>query len=211
MSSLIDWLNASQQYFQNLGWLGVLAYAGVIVVVQLFLMPLSPFAVAAGVFFGFGRGFAAITLGTALGAAVNFLIARHVARGVVAGRLARNEKFRLIDAAIGREGWKIIALLRFCPIPFGLANFSYGLTAVAFWPYMLATIFAVIPANCFFVWLGSTAHAGIQAALGAGQQHPFKYVLMGVAIVAAFGALTYVTRIARAAVANQSAITPEQG
>lgn len=205
MSALIEWLTASQQFFRELGWLGVLAYAGVIFAVQLFLVPLMPFAVGAGVFFGFGRGWVALTLGTALGAAINFLIARYVARDAIASRLERHEKFRLIDAAIGREGWKIVALLRFCPIPFGLANYCYGLTAVRFWPYFWATVAAVIPANSFFIWLGASAQEGLQAALGAGKQHPFKYVLLGLGLAAAFAALTYISRIARAAVANREA------
>lgn len=208
MSALTDWLTASQQYFQQLGWLGVLAYAGVIIAAQFVLVPLSPFAIAAGVFFGFGRGWIAIMLGTTLGAALNFLVSRHLARGAITRRLAGHEKFQLIDTAIGREGWKIVALLRFCPVPFGLANFCYGLTAVRFWPYFWTTAVTVIPANSFFVWLGATAQAGLQAALGAGKQHPFKYVLLGLGLVAAFGALTYVSRIARAAVENQR--TPER-
>ena len=214
MSALIDWLKASQQYFQDLGWMGVLAYAGVILVVQLFLMPLSPIAITGGFLFGLKGGLAAITLGTAAGAAVNFLIARHVARNAIAHRLERHEKFRLIDAAIGREGWKIIALLRFCPIPFGLANFCYGLTAIPFWPYFLASIVAIIPGNVFFVWIGATADASLEALLGTGRpRHPFEYVLLFAGLAAAFGALTYITRIARAAVANQgeSDVAPEQG
>jgi uncharacterized membrane protein YdjX (TVP38/TMEM64 family) len=209
MSRLIEWLNASQQWFQDLGWLGVLAYAGLIVLVQMGMAPLSPFAVACGVFFGFGRGLLAVELGTTLGAALNFWISRHVARGAVASRLARNEKFRLIDEAIGREGWKIIALLRFCPVPFGLANYCYGLTAVRFWPYLLATIVAIVPGNCFFVWIGASAQVGLEALTGTGRpRHPFEYVLMGVGLMAAFVALVYVTRLARAAVMDAA---PERG
>lgn len=201
---LVDRLTASQQFFEQLGWLGVMLYAGIIVLVQVFLTPLSPIAVAGGFIFGLGRGFTAITLGTAIGAAVNFAISRYVARGFVASRLERHEKFRLIDAAIGREGWIVIALLRFCPIPFGLANFCYGLTAIRFWPYMLATVFAIIPGNFFFAWLGATAHAGLRAALGEGRpRHPFEYVLMGLGLVASFTALAYITRLARAAIAKE--------
>lgn len=202
MSPLIEWLSASQQWFQELGWLGVLAYAGLIVLVQLVMAPLSPFAIACGVFFGFGRGVAAVELGTTIGAALNFWISRYVARDAVARRLGRNEKFRLIDAAIGREGWKIIALLRFCPVPFGLANYCYGLTAIRFLPYMFGTVVAIVPGNCFFVWLGASAQAGLEALTGTGRpRHPFEYVLMGVGLVAGFVALVYVTRVARAAVA----------
>lgn len=201
MSSLLEWLTASQDYFVQRGWLGVLLFAGAIVLAQMFIAPMSPVALAAGFGFGFGRGWIAITMGTGLGAAVNFLISRYVARGPVARRLERNDKFRLIDAAIGREGWKIVILLRFVPMPFGLANYAYGLTAIPFWSYLFASIVAIFPANTFLVYLGYTAQAGLAVASGAARpRHPGEYVLLGVGVVAFFFALRHIAKIARAAV-----------
>lgn len=206
MTALIDWLTASHQTFHDLGWIGVAAWVGVIVLCQLFLAPLAPVAIAGGFMFGMTRGFIAITLGTAAGAALNFIIARHFGRGPIARRLARSEKFRLIDEAVGREGWKIIAMLRFCPIPFGFANFAYGLTAIPFWPYFLATVIAIIPGNLCFVWLGATAHAGLEVALGTARpRHPFEYALLVVGLCAVFAAMAYIAKVARAAVLGTSA------
>ena len=203
MHAIIDWLTASQQSLQELGWFGVIAWAAVILLAQVFVAPLSPLAIAGGFMFGFWSGFLAITLGTGAGAAVNFLLARHVAREAIARRLEQNDKFRLIDAAIGREGWKIIALLRFCPIPFGFANYAYGLTAIPFSPYLAATVLAIIPGNVLFVWLGATAQAGLAVALGADRpRHPIEYVLLAIGLCAAFAAMTYVAKVARAAVAQ---------
>jgi uncharacterized membrane protein YdjX (TVP38/TMEM64 family) len=203
MQRLLEWLAASQHYFQELGWIGIAAYALVIVIAQMLLVPLSPFAFAAGVFFGFGGGFAAVTLGTGMGAAVNFLISRHVARAALTQRLGPNEKFRIIDAAIAREGWKIVALLRFCPLPYGLANYCYGLTAIRFWPYWIATLLAIIPVNMVLPWIGATAQEGLGALTGQGRaRQPIEYVLLGVGIVAAMGALVYVGKVASAALAK---------
>ncbi len=203
MSSFIQWLTSSQDFFTQRGWMGVLLFAGAIVVVQMFIAPMSPVALAAGFGFGFGRGWIAITVGTALGAAVNFLISRYAARGPVARRLEKNEKFRLIDAAIGKEGWKIVFLLRFVPMPFGLANYAYGLTSIPFWSYLLASVVAIIPANTFLVYLGHTAHAGLAVASGTERpRHPGEYVLLAVGVVAAFVALRHITKIARTAVAQ---------
>ena len=207
MSALTQWLTSSEEFFQRLGWLGVFAYAAGVVVIQLFCAPLSPVGVTAGLVFGLGRGFTTMAIGTALGAAINFALSRTVLRGPVARRLEGNEKFRLIDAAIGREGWKIVALLRFCPIPFGLANYAYGLTAIPFWPYISATVLAVIPGNLFFVWLGVTAHAGLAAAAGTQQaRHPGEYAMLGIGLVAGFCALAYITKIARAAVVQTAKV-----
>ena len=203
MSSLLNWLISSQDYFLQRGWLGVLLFAGGVVLAQMFIAPMSPVAIAAGFGFGFGRGWIAITIGTGIGAAVNFLISRYLVRGPLARRLEKNEKFRLIDAAIAREGWKIVMMLRFVPMPFGLANYAYGLTAIRFWPYLLATMAAILPANTFVVWLGHTARAGLAVASGAERaRHPGEYVLLCVGLVAAFLALRHIAKIARAAVAQ---------
>ena len=206
MSSLIEWLNSSQNYFSQRGWEGVLLFACVIVLVQMLIAPMSPVAIAAGFSFGMGRGWAAITIGTALGAAVNFLISRYLARGFIARRLAQNDKFRLIDAAIGREGWKIVMLLRFVPMPFGLANYAYGLTAIRFWPYLLGSIVAIVPANLFLVYLGHTAYSGLAVASGTERpRHPGEYALLIVGIVAAFFALRHITKVAKSAVRGAEA------
>ena len=203
MSSFLHWLTSSQDYFIQRGWPGVLLFAGGIVLAQMFIAPMSPVAIAAGFGFGFGRGWVAITIGTGIGAAVNFLISRYLVRGPLARRLEKNEKFRLIDAAIAREGWKIVMMLRFVPMPFGLANYAYGLTAIRFWPYLLASLVAIVPANTLLVYLGHTAHAGLAAAAGAERaRHPGEYVLLGVGLVAAFFALRHIAKIARAAVAQ---------
>src|SRR5204862_6765127 len=128
--------------------------------------------------FGFWRGFIALSIGTAMAAVLNFLISRYLLRGPIERRLAKNEKFRLIDAAIGREGWKIVALLRFVPMPFGVANYAYGLTAIPLLPYTLATIVAVIPANIVITWFGMAAKQGVVAASGTG--HTKDLVVLGV-------------------------------
>lgn len=201
LNHIIQWLESSQAYIQSLGILGVFAYAGIFVVAQMFLIPGSPIALAGGYFFGFAYGLAGLTLGTTVGAAVNFLISRYVARGYVLRKFGGNEKFRLIDEAIGRKGWKIIALLRFAPIPFGLANYCYGITSVKFVPYILATFFTVIPANAFFTWTGHSSKEGLDVLLGKGRpRHPMEYVLLGVGIIAAFLALRYVAKIAQEAI-----------
>ena len=210
MHRLTDLLLASHDKFQHLGWLGVLAYAGALVLLQMVIIPLAPTALAAGGVFGFWKGFIAITLGTNGGAAINFLISRHLARNAVNRWLGHHEKFRLIDSAVAREGWKIIALLRLCPIPFGLANYAYGLTAIGFWPYFLATFFAIIPANCFFVWLGSTAQHGLAAATGAEQaRHPGEYAFLAIGLIAFFLVLRHITKLAKAAVAKTDAPAAE--
>jgi uncharacterized membrane protein YdjX (TVP38/TMEM64 family) len=199
-------LAQSQETFQHWGALGVLIYAAGILGLCVVILPLSPFAVAAGAIFGFWGGLIAITIGTNAGSVLNFLLSRYIARKPISRRLEHHEKFRLIDAAVGREGWKIIALLRLCPLPFGLANYCYGLTAIRLWPYSVATFFAIIPANCFFVWLGASTHAFTGGKHAA---HPGEKILLVIGLAAGFCALSYITRLAKAAVEKVESAAPE--
>ena len=126
-----------------------------------------------------------------------------MARDVLTRRLGQNEKFQVIDAAIAQQGWKIVALLRFVPMPFGLANYCYGLTAIPFWPYLITTAVAITPANLLLCWIGASAHAGLESVLGAGRpRQPAEYVLMGVGLAAGCIALVVIGRVARAALAR---------
>jgi len=212
MKLLTGWLFSSQEFFHNLGWLGMLAYAGAMGLAGLASVPLSPFAITAGLVFGFGKGLLTVQAGTVLSAALNFLVSRHVARGFVQRKLAGHPKFRAIDIAVGREGWKIVALMRFVPMPFGLMNYLFGLTAIPFWPYLVATAFPIILGNVLFVWSGATAaEAGLAAASGQAQAaHPLKIAMMVLGILAAFAATTYVARIARKAVAQRDETLADQ-
>ena len=202
---LIPFLEHTRQTLLDLHGLGILAFAGIFVAAQFFMIPVAPLGLAAGFFFGFRMGWLGLMLGCAIGASVNFLISRHLARDRVARWLNHHEQFRLIDSAIGREGWKIVALLRFVPIPFGLANYCYGLTPVRFWPYLAATCVAIIPPNSLFVWIGSTGQ-DLASLLGKGRPiHRLEYGLLGVGIVAAIIALRHLSKVARSAVRRGAA------
>jgi uncharacterized membrane protein YdjX (TVP38/TMEM64 family) len=201
LEHLVDLLEHLQKSVRDMHGLGVFAFAGVFVVAQMLMIPVAPLALAFGLFFGFVQGSLGLMLGCATGASINFLISRHLARTAVTRWLGANEKFRLIDSAVAREGWKIVALLRFVPIPFGIANYCYGLTPVRFWPYLGATCLAIIPANSLFVWMGSTFHGSLSSLVGKGRpHHPLEYVFLGVGAIAAVLVLRYLAKLARNAV-----------
>ncbi len=183
--------------------MGVIAFGLTLFVLQLFCLPLSPFGIMAGLFFGLRNGMIGVQFGTVLGAAVNFLVSRYFLRERITRWLAGHEKFQLIDEAIGREGWKIVALLRFCPIPFGLANYSYGLTAVAFVPYLAATFFTILVPNFFFVWFGATSHDALAVITGQAKVTTGQTAFTIIGLVAFFCVLTYIGRVARAAIARR--------
>ena len=101
------------EWVANLGILGpiifIAGYAGATVA----FVPGSVLTLAAGAIFGLAQGVTYVMLGAALGACLAFLVARYFARTAIEQRLSRHSSFAAIDRAIGREGRKIVFLLRF--------------------------------------------------------------------------------------------------
>lgn len=201
---LLDWLRSLQGWFAQMGFLGILVFALSYAVAAIAFIPCMPWTIAAGVFFGFTRGLLAVLLGSTLGAAACFLLARGIGREAIAEKLRRNQKFSLIDHAIGREGWKIVILLRMMPVPFGLSNYCYGLTAITFSHYMIATWAGMLYGNVVFVYLGAVGKRSLESGQ-LGHRHPLEYALTVVSLIAAFVVSTVLRRIAKTAVAQAEA------
>jgi uncharacterized membrane protein YdjX (TVP38/TMEM64 family) len=200
-----QWLTAFNEWVGSLGAWGILIFIIVYVIATVLLVPGSALTVGAGFIFGLGWGLLAVSLGSTVGAALAFLIARFVAREKITSMAKKNESFGRIDAAIGEQGAKLVFLLRLSPlIPFNLSNYFYGLTAVKFWPYALASWIGMLPGTLLYVYLGTVGRAGLQAASGtdAGRS-PLEWTLLGVGLAATVAVTIWVTRIARQALKEQ--------
>ena len=186
----MNWLENYLRSLGSLGSIGVLVFVISFAGLSMLGLPLIPFAVMGGILFGVVGGMAWVVTGSTLGAAAGFLVGRHLARERVERLVSKNPKLVMVDLAIQREGWKIIALLRMCPLPFGFSNYAYGLTKVSFWHYLGATAVGILPGEVVFVCLGA---AGRQLADVSGS--PEVRVLAWVGIAALAGALAIVRRI----------------
>lgn len=153
---MMEWLQTYLNSLGNLGIVGGLLFVVSFAALSLLGVPLIPFAVTAGLLFGMAGGLAGVIAGSTLGAAAGFLASRYVARRRIAKSLGNHPKFAAIEEAVRREGWKIVGLLRMCPIPFGLSNYCYGLTSVRMDHYLAATVLGMLPGEIVFVYLGAT-------------------------------------------------------
>src|SRR6266513_5490959 len=127
------WLHTFNDWIGKMGIAGVFIFIAVYAAATVLLAPGVILTIGAGFAFGLWKGFLAVSAGSTLGAVLAFLVARFVARDKVETIARQNEKFRRIDNAMGKEGAKLIFLLRLSPvIPFNVSNYFYGLTAVKF-------------------------------------------------------------------------------
>jgi uncharacterized membrane protein YdjX (TVP38/TMEM64 family) len=194
------------RWVNGLGPWGPIAFVGGYIVASVALIPAALLTLAAGATFGVVRGVAVAFVGASLGASAAFLIARYAARGAVERGIAGNERFGAIDRAIGREGRKIVLLLRLSPVfPFNLLNYALGLTRVRFTDYVLAMP-GMLPGGILYVYTGKLA--GEVAAL-AGGAAPARsagyYVVLGLGLAATAGVTMIITRAARRALAEVTA------
>lgn len=184
-------------WVESLGWLGPLVFILGYAVATVAFIPGSLLTLAAGAIFGLVQGTLYTLVGATLGASAAFLVARYGARGWIERRIAGNARFAAIDRAVGKEGFKIVALLRLSPVfPFNLLNYSLGLTRVRFLDYLLASV-AMLPGSLLYVYYGKAA--GSLAAVAGGvkaERGPEYWLTLGLGLVATIAVTTVITRLA---------------
>lgn len=207
-----------QQVFKDvLAWIsGLGPLAGIIFIViyiaaTVLFLPGSILTLGAGVVFGVIKGSIAVSIASTLGATAAFLIGRYLARGWVSKKISDNEKFRVIDEAVAREGWKIVLLTRLSPVfPFNMLNYAFGLTKVSLKHYFWASWIGMLPGTVMYVYIGSLA--GDLATLGTGQRTRTtgEWILYGVGLLATIAVTVFVTRLARKALKRKVPKTAEE-
>ena len=167
------------------------------VIATVFLAPGWPLTMGSGIIFGLAFGTLYTLIGATLGASASFLIARYVARGPVERRIARSPRFAALDKVMGREGFKIVALLRLSPFfPFNLLNYALGLTRVSFLQYLAACI-AMLPGTLLYVYYGKVIGTFAALRSGAEVERGIEYwIFLGAGLLATVAVTTYVTRLA---------------
>ncbi len=124
------------------------------------LIPLNlGFAPVAGACFGVGVGTLAVVGGGSVSAAIAFWVGRLFMRERLSLWLQSSsdnaKKFKYLDRAMTKGGFRAVLLLRLIPTPVPALNYLYGITGVGFAPYMIATILGYIPGGAFAVASGA--------------------------------------------------------
>ena len=193
-------LESFNLWVEDLGKWGYITFFGIFVFSTVLLLPGSVLTLGAGFSFGMVVGSLVASISATVGASLAFLIARYLARDTVLKKLNQNVKFAAVDSAIGREGGKIVLLLRLNPIsPFNTLNYFLGLTAVRFWSYLLASWIGMIPGTILYVYLGVAGKAGLEAASGKQGRSTLEYILLGIGLIATLILTIYIAQIARKA------------
>lgn len=193
------WIEQLRLWIVSWGSLGVIAFAGLYVVVTVVLGPASGLTLMAGLAYGLW-GFPLVVLSATLAAAVAFLLGRYVAHERVNRWIENKPRLLALNRAVSDEGWRVVGLMRLSPIiPYGLQNYLFSVTHVGFVPFILATLIGIMPATALYVYIGSLGQA-------IGRASTLQWVL-GIAGLAATALVAwFVGKRATAALERQTVI-----
>ena len=192
----MEMLRGALDWVEQLGALGPILFILLYIVVCVLAIPASVLTLGAGAMFGVLKGTILASVASTLGATAAFVVGRYFARGRVARFIDKDERFKAVDEAVAREGWKIVVLTRLSPVfPFNLQNYAYGLTRVSLHNYVAASWIGMLPGTVLFVYLGSLARLGVETE----QAGPAWTAIKLVGLLATIAVTILVTRIARRA------------
>ena len=191
-------------WVDGLGVCGALVFIGLYIAVCVFVIPGSILTLGAGAVFGVLRGTLYTAVGATLGASVAFLLGRTLFRDWVAQKVAGSRKLSAVDEAVGREGGRLVFLLRLSPlVPFSLSNYVYGLTPIKLRDYVIASATGMLPGILLYSYLGSLVRRFAELGAGAAQTSPAEWGLYTMGLIATIIATTRVTLVARRALKSR--------
>ena len=165
-----QWLEVIRSWILSLGVPGVLIFVFLYVLFTLVIGPASALTLMAGLAYGVW-GFPLVIASATFAAAMAFLLGRYVAHKRVNRWLSDKPRLQALNRAVSEEGWRVVGLMRLSPIiPYGIQNYLFSVTHIGFWPYVLATLFGIMPATAVFVYVGSLGQA-------IGSAGPLQWVL----------------------------------
>lgn len=201
--------DVEQQILQALHWLDAqgawapVLFMVIMAAVVVLVLPGMPFTMGAGFVFGVVKGTVCVVVGTTIGAALAFLIARHLFGQRAKDYLRNHPKMRLVNDELAHEDWKIVLLTRMVPLfPFKLSNYFFGLTAFSLRGFAVGTLIGIIPFSLNSVYIGSIAADIATLGTRTAERTPLQWALYGAGFVVAVGAFIYITREARKALAK---------
>lgn len=207
--ALLIYFDTHQQVLRLLEWLDAqgawapLLFILVMALVVVLLLPGVMFTTGAGFVFGVVEGTLYVVLGTTLGAALAFLIARYLFGARAARFILARARLKLVSEELTPQGWKIVLLTRLVPFfPFKLSNYFFGLTRFSLRGFVSGTFVGIIPFSLHNAYLGSIAADIATLGTRSADRTPLQWALYGAGLLATIVAVIYLSRLAHRALAK---------
>ena len=153
-----------QQIQEAIGRCGnwaAMAYVGLFTLLPAFFFPVAVLALAGGLLFGLWWGSLYTFLGAILNCTLMFFLARYAGRRQVEQLIQKKlsplwqNRLQNLNSS---GGFLLLIILRLIPaVPYNLINYAFGLTAMPFRTYLLASAIGIIPGTLAFLNIGDKA------------------------------------------------------
>jgi uncharacterized membrane protein YdjX (TVP38/TMEM64 family) len=203
----LAWMTVGLEGIAGLGAWGFFAFAGLYVLVCVSAMPDVYLNLAGGMIWGPLWGALAVSIARVIGGSVTFLLVRTLLRERVERWVSGDKTWRAVDRALETEGFKLVLLLRLCPLfPVNLLNYALGATRIHLASYAAATFFGLIPRTLAVAYVGAGGRSLTDLATGeaeqvSGLQGPVFWTGLACTIIAAIFIAHFTRRTVRAALA----------
>ena len=149
------------QWLRAIGdrWWAPVAFIGLYIAFNVFLIPATILTLTAGVVWGWLTGGLWVLAASTVASTVPYFIGRSGARW--AEELLERRAAR-IHRALRNEGFMSLLLMRLVPIvPYNILNYASGVAGIKVRDYLLATFIGTIPGIFIFTYLASSIASGL--------------------------------------------------
>ena len=202
---LAQWVIALAERARDAGAVGVALFVVAYVISTVLALPGSILTLAAGFAYGPVWGLAVASPASVTGATCAFLLGRTWLRDWAVRMAGSSPRARALDAALGREGFKLVLLLRLSPLfPFNVLNYVLSLSTVRSRDYVVASALGMLPGTALYVYLGSLATTAAELTTAGGRGgSPVSTAVYGAGLVATIAVAIIATRAARRALRTE--------
>ncbi|KAK3337136.1 hypothetical protein B0T19DRAFT_61924 [Cercophora scortea] len=155
----------------------------------------------AGFVFGFPWGWPIVATATVAGSTVAFFTSRGIFSGYVHRLVGTDKRFVALGQVLRRDGLGVLAMIRFCPLPYSLSNgFLATVGSIRPWSFAVATALST-PKLLVHVFIGSRLALLAEDDTMSTGDRAINYLSMfvGGAVGIGVGLLIYRRTMARAA------------
>lgn len=150
-----------QSALLHLGNWASFGYIGLFTLLPAFFFPVAVLALAGGLLFGLWRGAVYTFIGAVLNCTLMFFLARYAGRkqveALIQKKMSPEWQQRLQNLNSG-GGFVLLIILRLIPaVPYNLINYAFGLSAMTWPTYILASAIGIIPGTFAFINIGDKA------------------------------------------------------
>ncbi|XP_013381431.1 transmembrane protein 64 [Lingula anatina] len=145
-------------------WLGELdVWQGCLIYLVLFTVVSFPMTwgyvllnISCGYLYGCIFGTFTVILCVLIGVTISHFVVKHFFYDCVSTRLQNENLMAVVKVIEGKQGFKVVALARLTPIPFGLQNGLFAITQMSAVKYLCASTLGLLPTQILNAYIGST-------------------------------------------------------